>query len=125
MKQPPKFHQVLRAVIKRANARHRQVTNTPLSLHTIAQDVGLDITTFILALRGEAILEHAYLFPLLIYLGCDEQEQRFIFHLAEIAARESYTRTEPSTEGYALKLFQPRDDTDPEADRITDEHPRL
>ena len=125
MKHPLKFHQVLRAVIKRASARHRQATNTTLSLHTIAQDVGLDITTFILALRGEATLEHADLFPLLIYLGCDEHEQRFIFHLADLAARESYPRTEPQTEGYAFKLFPHRDDTDPEADRITDEHPRL
>jgi hypothetical protein len=86
MKQPPRFHQVLENVIKRATVQHWQATGQLLSLHVIARDVGLDDTTLPLILRGEALLERSYLLPLLVYLGCNESEQRFIFHLAEIAA---------------------------------------
>jgi hypothetical protein len=59
-----------------------------LSLQTIAQAVGLDATGLQLVLSGKALLEPSYLLPLLVYLGCDESEQRLIFHLAEIAANE-------------------------------------
>ncbi len=86
MEQPTSFHQALQTVIKRATVKHLQATGRMLSLQIIAQEVGLDVTSLQLVLRGKALLESSYLLPLLVYLGCNEAEQRFIFHLAEIAA---------------------------------------
>lgn len=86
MQQPTSFHQALQTAIKRATLRHLQATGRLLSLQIIAQDVGLDVTSLQRILRGKALLERSYLLPLLVYLGCNESEQRFIFHLAEIAA---------------------------------------
>jgi hypothetical protein len=107
MQQPPSFHQILHNVIERATVRHLQATGHLLSLQIIAHDVGLDVTSLQLILRGKALLERSYLLPLLVYLGCDEPEQRFIFHLAEIAADEINPRSNP------LKSFQQRNDADP------------
>jgi hypothetical protein len=98
MEQSTRFHQALRNVIERATMRHLQTTGHLLSLQTIASDIGLDVTGLQLILRGKALLEPSYLLPLLVYLGCDEPEQRFIFHLAEIAANESGPRSDPEPE---------------------------
>jgi len=69
------------------------------------------------------MLDFTDLLPLLVYLGCDEKEQRFIFHLAELAHDTDTTAfLDPSTDEYALKLFMPSGDTDPALDPITDEY---
>jgi hypothetical protein len=98
MEQSPRFHQALRNIIERATIRHLQSTGYLLSLQTIARDVGLDAAGLQLILRGKALLEPSYLLPLLVYLGCDESEQRFIFHLAEIAANEINSPSGPASD---------------------------
>lgn len=123
MKRSITFHQLLKAAIERAQSRHGQATGSVLSLHTIARDVGIDLNILTLVVHGDAILDLTDLLPLLVYLGCDEKEQRFIFHLAELAHdSDAIAFLDPSTDEYALKLFMPPGDTDPGLDRITDEY---
>jgi hypothetical protein len=125
MKNPLKFHHILLAVIERADERHRQATGQALPLYIIARDISLDIGTLTLVLSGERMLDTAYLLPLLVYLGCDENEQRFIFHLAEITQQNDGTLDlfGPHTGEYSTTLFQLPQDTEPEAERITEKRP--
>ena len=126
MKQPIQFHRVLRAVIDRADTRHRKATGKPLSLYVIAHGVGISLIVLTQVLDGDSTLDTSYLLPLLVYLGSDEEEQRFIFHLAEIAQREgAATNREkgPDTDRSSAALFRRRDDTEPTAERITEKRP--
>jgi hypothetical protein len=125
MKGPLTFHQAIIAVVKRAQARHQQATGKFLSLQTIAHNVGINVTTLALVLSGEAMFTLTDLLPLLVYLGCDEQEQRFIFHLAELTLNNMQgVFVDPNTEEHPLRLFSVRGDTDPSVERITEEHPQ-
>ncbi len=119
------FHQILLAVIERADERHRETTGQALPLYVIARDIGLDIGTLTLVLSGERMLDTAYLLPLLVYLGCDENEQRFIFHLAEVTQQNNGALDlfAPHTGEYSSTLFQLPSDTEPEAERITEKRP--
>jgi hypothetical protein len=123
MKDALKFHQILLAVIERADEQHREATGHALPLYIIARDVGLDISTLTLVLSGECMLDIHYLLPMLVYLGCNEKEQRFIFHLAEIAQQNDnlpLDLSHPHTGEYSMTLFQLPQDTEPEAERITE-----
>lgn len=126
MKQPIPFHRALRAVIDRADTRHRKATGNALSLSVIARDVGISLIVLMQVLDGERALDTSHLLPLLVYLGADEEEQRFLFHLAEIAQRESAALKQKQgldTDRPPAALFRGRNDTDPATERITEKRP--
>lgn len=123
MKQPLKFSRALKAAIDRATARYRRATGQPLTLRQIAQDVGIDDVTLAYALRGECPPDISHLLPLLVYLGCDEEEQRFLFHLAELMLPDCIERdAEPITDECAVTIFALPSDTDPNIESITEKH---
>jgi len=128
VKQPIQFRRALRAVIDRADTRHRKATGKPLSLSVIARDVGISLIVLTQVLDGEKILDTSHLLPLLVYLGADEGEQRFIFHLAEIAQREGAAaklKKGLDTDRSSAALFRRSNDTDPTTERITEKGPLL
>jgi hypothetical protein len=121
-----RFHRALRAVIDRADTRHRKATGKALSLSMIARDVGISLILLTRVLDGEKVLDTSHLLPLLVYLGTDEEEQRFLFHLAEIAQRESAAPKQEKgldTDRSSAALFRGRNDTDPATERITEKRP--
>ena len=126
MKKALKFHQALKAVIDRAAARHRLATGQPLALPKIAQETGLELSALTRTLRGEMIPGIGQLLPLLIYLGCDEAEQRFLFHLSELSLpKNMQPGIEAGTDELAASAFSFPDDTEPGLERITEQHPRF
>ena len=122
MKQSLKFSQALQAIINRSSIRHKQQTGQALSLRKIAQDVDIPLTILARALRGENILDSSSLLPLFVYLGCDEVEQRFLYHLAEFTLPDD-KELDSITDEQAATLFAFQSNTDPALERITDEHP--
>ena len=122
---PQSFNQALQMVIARASARHLMATGKPLRLSIIAQDVGIDVFELEFALQGQSSLNLHVLLPLLVYLGCNEQEQRYLFHLAELAlvcdlprAGDYTTEKSPAT----LIFYT---DLDSDKERTTDKRPSL
>ncbi len=122
MKHALKFSQALQAIINRSSIRHKQQTGQVLSLSKIAQDVDIPLPILARALRGENILDSSSLLPLFLYLGCDEVEQRFLYHLAEFTLPDD-KEIESITDEQAATLFALQSNTDPALERITDEHP--
>ena len=122
MKNTLKFSHALQAIIHRSSIRHKQQTGQTLSLGQIAQDVDIPLTILARALRGENILDSSSLLPLFIYLGCDEVEQRFLYHLAEFTLPDS-KEVESITDEQAATLFALQSNTDPALERITEKHP--
>ena len=121
MKQRLKFSQALQAIINRFSTRYKQKTGQALSLSKIAQDVEIPPTILARALRGENILDSSSLLPLFIYLGCDEVEQRFLYHLAEFTLPDD-KEVESITDEQAATLFAFQSHTDPALERITEQH---
>ncbi|GAC1359466.1 MAG: hypothetical protein NVS2B12_04220 [Ktedonobacteraceae bacterium] len=121
MKQTLKFSQALKAIINRASTRYQQRTSKVLPLNKIAHDVGIPLTILARALRGEHILDNSYLLPLFVYLGCNEVEQRFLYHLAELTLPDA-SEDESITDEQAATLFALQYDTDPMLERITEKH---
>lgn len=116
MRYPLKFSQALRAVIKRAMTRYHEATGRTLSYEEIAREVGMETSTLWAILRGDKVPTVSYLLPLLVYLGCDEEEQRIIFHLAEVASPYDI---EAANEMAAVVFALPSE-TDPVVERITE-----
>lgn len=119
MKHTLKFSQALQAIIHRSSTHYKQQTGQELSLGRIAQDVDIPLPILARALRGENILDSSSLLPLFLYLGCNEVEQRFLYHLAEFTLPDS-KEIDSITDEQAATLFAFQFNTDPVLERITE-----
>ena len=85
MKHAEAFRQVMQAAFERAGTLRMQAGKKPLSLRKIAEETGIEVSVLSRLQRGISQPDNENLYRLLVYLGCDEIEQRWIFHLAELA----------------------------------------
>ena len=88
MKYPATFQQLMQAAYERASIRRVQAGEGPLSLRRIALETGVKVSVLSRMSRGISQPERKKLHHLLMYLGCDEKERQYIFHLAEMATPE-------------------------------------
>jgi transcriptional regulator with XRE-family HTH domain len=93
MKHAALFHQIMQDAFERAAAMRMQEGHKSLSLRKIAEETGIEVSVLSRLSRGISRPDGENLFQLLIYLGCNETERRWIFHLAELATPEETRQT--------------------------------